>query len=119
MIMVRWFGQVVSDNDKTERIRGGRVKNTAAYTAFRQSVAWTVLAARGGMVMNRPGLLVQFSLSAQRDAQNCLKGLLDGIQDSGLVSNDRDIAPITVLPTIRHTRGAEDAAELVLWEGEP
>lgn len=118
IVLIHWVGQVVSDNEKTVRYRSGGGGNSKAYTFYRSSVANTIRSARPGLVLERPGLFVQFSLEGHHDAQNCLKGLLDGIQDSGLVVDDRHISPITLLPTVKHKRREQDEAWLGFWGSE-
>jgi Holliday junction resolvase RusA-like endonuclease len=118
MITVHWTGKAISDNAKTVRDRRGVHRNSPEYIAYRNSVAWSIREQRPGVRLKRPGLFVQFRLDGHCDATNMLKGLLDGIQDSELVANDRHIAPITVLPTLHHGRGATDEAWLVLWEAD-
>lgn len=118
MITVHWIGRAVSDNEKTVRDRRGIHRNSVEYKAYRGSVALTVRAQRPGVLLMRPGMFVQFTLEGHCDATNMLKGMLDGIQDSGLVANDRHIAPVTVLPTLRHPRGERDEAWLAFWENQ-
>lgn len=118
MIVVHWVGQAVSDNAKTIKDHRGNRRNSEAYKAYRASVAMTIRARCPGISCARPGLIAQFSLEGHCDATNMLKGLLDGIQDSKFVDNDRHIAPITVLPTLKHRRGEQDEAWLVFWEAD-
>jgi Holliday junction resolvase RusA-like endonuclease len=118
MITVHWSGKAVSDNAKTVRDRRGIHRNSPEYQAYRSSVAATVMEQRPGVLLMRPGMFVQFRLEGHCDATNMLKGMLDGIQDSGLVANDRHIAPVTVLPTLKHPRGERDEAWMVFWEAE-
>lgn len=118
MITVHWTGKAVSDNAKTVKDRRGIHRNSSEYTAYRSSVNMTIREQRPGILLVRPGLFVQFRLEGHCDATNMLKGLLDGIQDSGLVANDRHIAPVTVLPTLKHPRGERDEACLVFWESD-
>jgi Holliday junction resolvase RusA-like endonuclease len=118
MIHVHWTGKAVSDNAKTIKDHRGNRRNSEAYKAYRASVAMTIRARCPGMSSARPGLFVQFRLEGHCDPTNMLKGLLDGIQDSGFVANDRHIAPITVLPTLKHPRGEQDEAWLVFWEAD-
>jgi len=118
MIAVLWTGKAVSDNAKTIRDSQGRRRNSEEYKAYRASVAATVFAQCQGVRGAHPGLIVQFRLEGHFDATNMLKGLLDGIQDSGFVDNDRHIAHITVLPTLKHPRGEQDEAMLVFWEAD-
>lgn len=118
MITVHWTGKAVSDNAKTIRDARGIHRNSAEYLAYRSSVALTIREQRPGVKLEHPGMFVQFRLDGHCDATNMLKGLLDGIQDSSLVANDRHIAPVTVLPTLRHPRGDRDEAWLAFWESE-
>jgi Holliday junction resolvase RusA-like endonuclease len=117
MILIHWTGQVVADNRKTTRTKHGVTVNRRAYAkGYVESVAWTIRAEAPGVHLERPGLFVQFSLGAATDATNALKGLLDGVQASGLVANDRNIAPVTVLPTLVHPRGELDEASMAFYE---
>ncbi|HUT79287.1 MAG TPA: hypothetical protein VM285_16425, partial [Polyangia bacterium] len=84
MITVHWTGKAVSDNAKTIKDSRGKRHNSSAYFAYRSSVALTIREHRPGVRLEHPGLFVQFRLDAAADATNFLKGLLDGIQDSGL-----------------------------------
>jgi Holliday junction resolvase RusA-like endonuclease len=118
VITVHWTGKAVSDNAKTIRDNRGHRRNSGEYTAYRASVAWSIRQQHLGVRLDSPHLIVQFRLGAHCDATNMLKGLLDGIQDSQLVDNDRDIVTVHVLPTLRHPRGAEDEAWLVFYEGD-
>lgn len=118
MITVHWTGKAVSDNAKTLKDSHGKRRNSGEYLAYRASVALTIRAQRPGVRLVRPGLKVQFRLDAAADATNFLKGLLDGIQDSGIIVNDRDIAPVEVERSLRRPRGAPDEAWLVFWESE-
>lgn len=118
MITVHWTGRAVSDNAKTIRDCRGYHRNSSEYRAYRSSVAATIMEQRPAVRLDRPGLFVQFRLEGHCDASNMLKGLLDGIQESGLVANDRHIAPVTVLPTLKHPRGERDEAWLVFWEDQ-
>ena len=116
MTLVHWVGIAVSDNRKTIRdSRGGR-RNSPEYSAYRSSVAGAIRAQCPGMYFAAAGLLVQFRLDWSSDPTNYLKGLLDGIQDSGRVGNDRSLAPIQVLAPRRRPRGQVDEAWLVLWD---
>ena len=118
MITVHWIGKAVSDNAKLIRDRSGTPRNSGAYEAYKTSIAWTIREQRPSVRLEHPGLFVQFRLDGHCDATNMLKGLLDGIQASELVANDRHIAPVTVLPTLRHPRGEHDEAWLAFWESE-
>jgi Holliday junction resolvase RusA-like endonuclease len=116
MITVHWTGKAVSDNAKTLKDSHGKRRNSGDYKAYRSSVALTIQSQRPGVRLGRPGLIVQFILDGHCDATNMLKGLLDGIQDSGLVDNDRHITSVDVKPPLHHPRGAPDEAWLVFWE---
>lgn len=97
---------------------GPEVQGGTTDALARAGEGTTVRAQRPEVLLMRPGMFVQFTLEGHCDATNMLKGMLDGIQDSGLVANDRHIAPVTVLPTLRHPRGERDEAWLAFWENQ-
>jgi Holliday junction resolvase RusA-like endonuclease len=115
MTLVHWVGKAVSDNRKTIRDSHGARRNSSEYTAYRASVAAAIRSQCPTARYDYAGMSVQFSLDARADPANFLKGLLDGIQDSGIVPNDRRLEPILLLEKETHGRGRDDSAWIVLW----
>ena len=130
MIVIRWTGHVVTDNER-HALRwvwknGVKVQVQSPkreYQQFVEDLSMLVMAeARRHGYINLPSvsLRMQCHLGPQHDDQNLLKPVCDAIERGGVVANDRDIGYKVIVPATRHAKGKLDEILLLLSkEKEP
>ena len=90
-VVVDWNGHAVGENRRLcYSRRTGRAFLNPKYVAFRDDLAWTIKAAAMGRVDHAPR--VQILMDAPRlDVDALVKAILDAVQVSGVVENDRAV----------------------------
>lgn len=89
--VIDWSGYAVGENRRKEFSRKlGRAYPNPKYAAFKADLAWTIRAAFPGVKMSSPR--VTFLMDAPRlDVDALVKPVLDAVQMSGLVDNDKAV----------------------------
>lgn len=105
LLEAHWFGKAVGCN---ERLKPGRHRwfKNPAYERFQQDLGIALLLARRATTpyMGKVKVLVRFKISARRDADSCVKPLLDCLELStstkkfgvGIIGNDRQVRELVV-----------------------
>ena len=91
MLTINWSGHAVGENRRKEFSRRlGRAYPNPRYVAFKADLAWTIRLAALGVRLVAPR--VTFLMDAPRlDVDALVKPVLDAVQESGLVANDRAV----------------------------
>lgn len=111
-MIARWAGRAVSENRRLAPGRG-RFRTSEAYRAFKSSLVAALLpvAVRfEGQVAVR----LRVAVSARMDVQNVIKPVLDALEESGVLENDRQVVALNVLRRAR--KGGADEIEISVWE---
>jgi len=117
MIAVKWTGRVASSNKRHTKSRTtGRLINTNVYRDFRDNLAWTIKAQYPAIRYEKISVIISVTVSNRLDHHNLHKPILDAIQESGMIGNDRNIMFITWLPAERHKQGEPDEIILMISE---
>jgi len=78
----------------------GRVK-TPEYAGWREHNAWFLKSLRLGSVEGDVRVDIELPINRRRDIDNAIKPLLDCLQASGIVQNDRQVRALWVQETDR------------------
>lgn len=95
-----WEGLAVSKNENQKRGKKSSAIGRARYQCFIDSVAWTLRAAAGRDFKTFTGpvsVLLEISCPPLMDHFNLVDPLMDALQRSGVVENDRnavDVHPV-------------------------
>ena len=89
-----WSGKAVGVNARYV----GRTKKrlSPGYKQFKRDIAVTLLAGRFPHTDEKLHLRIDMYVGPQRDSDNLIKPLFDGIQLSNVIANDRQIRSYTV-----------------------
>ncbi|MFG1302690.1 RusA family crossover junction endodeoxyribonuclease [Xanthobacter autotrophicus] len=83
-------------NNAFKNVRGkGRVK-TAEYKAWRKDAAWQLHLQKPPRFTGQVSVTILVPKSTRSDLDNLNKGILDALQDVGVVANDRQFDPISI-----------------------
>ena len=121
MIIVKWQGKAVTKN---RRYRIAKVKGkhclvkTEAYNNWLKDIGWTIKQVTCKRYKDLQGVMISATLSAASDHHNLVDVVLDALEASGLVVNDRDVGVVMSMPCTRHKRGEDDEVWLFIQEGE-
>ena len=78
---------------------GGRVYIDPAYNAWRRAAGWELAAQRPGKLPHGQQVAVTIRLGPMKrtkDADNCVKALLDLLEAQGVIRNDSDVAKLII-----------------------
>ena len=115
-IIASWSGKAVSENDRLLPGRG-RWRANPAYKAFKESVAWVLRIEQENMPPIKGPVCVRLflELNPKMDAQNVIKPVLDAIQLSCAIVNDKQIRTFSFYREDREARG-EDRIGIIVQE---
>lgn len=117
MIAIRWTGKAVGTNKRHTISRtSGHIINTRAYRTFLEDLAYTIREAAPGIRFEKISVVISVSVSNSYDHHNLHKPIMDAIEKSGLLGNDKNILFISWLPPERHKRGEIDEIFLLISE---
>lgn len=116
MIIASWTGKAVSENDRLLPGRG-RWRANPAYKAFKEGVAWVCRIEQGGKSPSEGPVSVRLflELNPKMDAANVIKPVLDAIQLSRAIANDKQIRTFSFYREDR-AAGEEDRIGIIVQE---
>lgn len=118
-ITVTWIGKAISKNDRVgvRAIKAGNkwrgmVYEKAEYKKFKKEISKLF---PPNYISGYVDLEIFVSLWKMRDTGNCLEPIMDGIEASGIVKNDRYIRHVKINREY-HKRDEYDTIKIVLTE---
>ena len=117
MIAVKWTGRAVSSNRRHTISRTtGYIINTTEYKNFLKDLAWTIKSQTRGLGYEKIRVVIEVTVNNRYDHHNLHKPIMDAIQMSGLIENDKNIMYINWRPPIRHKQKELDEIFLFISE---
>ena len=116
-IVVTWKGRLVGVNDWKMPCRaGGKVWMTLTpkYRAFMDEITAAMLQSRCGRIEGEFDVELRMVIGPLADHTNYQKSILDGIEHSGLIENDRLAGDVFLPRPERHKRGLPDELTIIL-----
>lgn len=97
-----WEGEAVSKNENQRRGKVSGAVGRARYQCFIDGVAWTLRAAAGRDFEPFAGpvaVRLEIACSSRMDHHNLVDPLMDALQRSGVLSNDRKAVDVDAVRT--------------------
>jgi len=117
MIIVKWQGYAASSNKRHTKSRTtGNIINMSIYRDFKINLSWAIKAAAGNVCYDKLSVIINVCVSKRMDHHNLHKPIMDAIQLSGLLKNDKNIHFISWTPPEWHKEGEVDTVFLFLSE---
>ena len=108
--ILKWSGKAVTENRRLD----GRFYANANYKAFLEHMIWIFKVQAAGIRYNYPDILMCVSVNSRVDHHNLHKPILDAIERSGLVDNDKNVGWVRMAPPERHPQGQDDKITIIL-----
>ena len=108
--ILKWSGKAVTENRRLD----GRFHANANYKAFLEHMIWIFKVQAAGIRYNYPDILMCVSVNSRVDHHNLHKPILDAIERSGLVDNDKNVGWVRMAPPERHPQGQDDEITVIL-----
>ena len=116
-IIVHYTGKLVGVNDWKMPCRaGGKVwmSLTPEYRAFMEEIACAMRMSGKGMISGMFDVELRMNVGPLADHHNFCKPILDAIEKSGLIENDRLAGDVFMPVPLRHKRGLPDEVTIIL-----
>jgi Holliday junction resolvase RusA-like endonuclease len=118
MIIVEWEGKAVGINQREGRTKAGRKYNKKEYIDFKNSLAWSLIAANRTVIKYGKGKVgVIIRIYGPYDWDNLLKPISDAIEQAGIVDNDKWIKRANITIEDREKKGI-DKIRIAIYQME-
>lgn len=114
-LLLHWSGKAYTKNKKGSynSKTGGHYKNHG-YQAFQDGMVLMFRSQAKGRTFTHPDVMVITCLGRSMDHHNLVEPVMDALQMSGVIGNDRDVGWVSCAPPTRHERGKDDIIEILL-----
>ena len=116
-IVVQYSGKLIGVNDWKMPCRaGGKVwmSLTPEYRSFMEEIAVAMRMSGKGMISGMFDVELRMNVGPLADHHNYCKPILDAIEKSGLIENDRLAGDVFMPIPLRHKRGLPDELTIIL-----
>jgi hypothetical protein len=118
MLSLKWTGKAYGKNQKSGyNSKTGQHFKNAYYKAFQDGMALLFRAQAKGKTFDFPDVIICADIGPTMDHHNLIEPVMDALQMSGVIANDRNVGWVKCAPAERHPAGQDDEI-IVLLLGE-
>lgn len=116
IININWTGKAVGKNKRLLHGRKGGMFTNPDYKKFMESLSETIKNQTDIVDLDNVNIIIKSRVHRSADHHNFITAILDGIQKSGLIKNDRNIEILVVDKPLRHGNGENDWFNITVEE---
>ncbi len=123
-LKIRWTGHALGKNDKQGRTRpcaichGYKYFTTTAYKEYIAVLAKEFVAQRVYFGEEIVDVTIRSSVGSRRDHHNLIEPILDALQQSGAIKNDKQVGDLHLPRPLRHGNSEDDVIEIEVQGAE-